>query len=337
MSDPAAEAVHPPGRPRTPLRSGVRRAARWALAELEVVFACAVLFALGVALSFASPYFLTGENLSNLLVQASVLAIVAFGMTAVVIAGNFDLSVGSGVGLVGVVSALAMIHSGSITLGVLAAIGTGCGIGLVNGIVVTVFRVPSFIATLAMLVMARGAALAITNGETLIGFPEGLASFISSEFLGIGMAVWIALAVLVFFFLLLRYTRLGVQLYAVGGNPTAARLSGLPVWRVQTASFVLSGFAVGVAGLVLIGRLDAAQPSAGQLLELFAVAAVVIGGTSLFGGQGSVLRSVVGVVLISVIQNGLTLLNVNSDIQNIILGAVFIAATMSGVVRSLRT
>jgi ribose transport system permease protein len=258
-------------------------------------------------------------------------------MTAVIVAGHFDLSVGSGVGLVGVVCALTMIHTGSITLGVLAAIGAGCGIGLVNGVVVTVFRVPSFIATLAMLVMARGAALAITDGQTQIGFPEGLAGFVSSSFLGLKISVWIALAVLVFFFLLMRYTRLGVQLYAVGGNPVAARLSGLPVARVQTAAFVLSGFAVGIAGVVLVGRLDAAQPSSGALLELFAVAAVVIGGTSLYGGQGSVVRTVIGVVLISVIQNGLTLLNVNSDIQNIILGGVFIAATLSGVVRSLRT
>ena len=312
------------------------RGGRRIIAEIEVVFAAGVLLALGIAYTFASPYFLTSENISNLLVQAAVLAIVSFGMTAVIVAGNFDLSVGSGVGLVGVVSALAMIHTGSITLGVLAGIGAGCGIGLVNGIVVTVFRVPSFIATLAMLVMARGAALAITNGQTLIDFPGGLSSFISSSFLGVGLAVWIAAAVLVFFFLLMRYSRLGVQLYAVGGNAQAARLSGLPVWRIQTLSFVLSGFAVGVAGIVLMGRLDAAQPSSGTLLELFAVAAVVIGGTSLFGGQGSVVRTVIGVILISVIQNGLTLLNVNSDIQNIILGGVFIAATMSGVVRARR-
>lgn len=312
------------------------QAARRLGAELEVVFAAGVLLTLGVALTFASPYFLTSQNISNLLEQTAVLAIVAFGMTAVIVAGHFDLSVGSGVALVGVVAALTMIHTGSITLGVLAGIGAGCGIGLVNGIVVTVFRVPSFIATLAMLVMARGAALAITDGQTQIGFPPGLASFITSSFLGVRIAVWIALAVLVFFFVLMRYTRLGVQLYAVGGNPVAARLSGLPVARVQTAAFVLSGFAVGVAGIVLVGRLDAAQPSAGALLELFAVAAVVIGGTSLYGGQGSVVRTVVGVALISVIQNGLTLLNVNSDMQNVILGGVFIAATLSGVVRSLR-
>jgi ribose transport system permease protein len=304
-----------------------------AVDEIEVVFATAVLVVLGVVFSISSPYFLTTSNLSNVLTQAVVLAIVAFGMTAVVISGNFDLSVGSAVGLVGVVSALTMLHTGSIALGVVVALASGAGIGLVNGIVVTVFGVPSFIATLAMLVMARGAALAITNGETLFGFPPGLASFLQSDFLGIKLSVWMAVLVLAFFYVLLHHTRMGVELFAVGGNAQAARLSGLPVARLQTTAFVLSGLAVGVAAIASLGRLDAAQPGAGALLELFAVAAVVLGGTSLFGGQGSVIRTVVGVALIAVLQNGLTLLNVNSDIQNVVLGAVFILATLSGVVR----
>lgn len=311
----------------------MRRLLRRSYDNLEITFAVAVLLGLGVAFSLASPYFLTGSNLSNVLVQSVVLAIVSFGVTAVIISGNFDLSVGSGVGLAGVVAGLTMTHSNSTVLGVLAAIGTGLGVGLVNGIVVAVFRVPSFIATLGMLVMARGGALAITNGETVFGFPSSLASFLQAGFLGIKNSVWIAVAVLVFFYVLLNHTRLGVELYAVGGNPHAARLSGLPVVRLQTIAFVLSGFAFGVAAIASVGRLNAAQPGAGALLELFAVAAVVLGGTSLFGGQGSVVRTVVGIALISVIQNGLTLLNVNSDIQNVILGAVFILATLSGVVR----
>jgi ribose transport system permease protein len=300
--------------------------------NLEIVFATVVLFALGVAFTFASPYFLTGQNLSDVLVQAVVLAIVAFGLTPVIISGNFDLSIGSGVGLAGVVAGLTMIHTHSTVLGVLAALGTGLGVGLVNGIVVTLFRVPSFIATLAMLVMARGTALSITNGQTVFGFPATLSNFLASGFLGVKNSVWLAVATLAFFYVLLNHTRLGVELYAVGGNPQAARLAGLPVLRLQTIAFALSGLAVGVAAIASLGRLDAAQPTAGTLLELFAVAAVVLGGTSLFGGEGSVLRTVVGVLLISVIQNGLTLLNINSDIQNVILGGVFILATMSGVV-----
>jgi ribose transport system permease protein len=304
--------------------------------NFEIVFATAVLLLLGTTFTFSSPYFLTRANLSNVLVEAVVLAIVSFGLTAVIISGNFDLSIGSGVGLAGVVAGLTMTHSHSTALGVLAAVGTGAGVGLVNGIVVTVFRVPSFIATLAMLVMARGAALALTNGQTLFGFPQSLSNFLGDGFLGIKNSVWLALAALAFFYVLLNHTRLGVELYAVGGNPNAARLAGLPVLRLQTIAFVLSGVAVGVAAIASLGRLNAAQPTAGTLLELFAVAAVVLGGTSLFGGEGSVLWTVVGVLLISVIQNGLTLLNINSDIQNVILGGVFILATMSGVVHRRR-
>ena len=315
------------------LRTAAPRPLARALGEPQIVFATGVLLVLGVVMTFASPFFLTSQNLSNVLVQASVLAIVSFGMTVVIVSGNFDLSVGSTVGLAGVVAGETMIRTDSSALGVLAALGAGCGVGLLNGVIVTVLRVPSFIATLAMLVMARGAALALTNGETLVGFPEGFANFFEGELLGLRVPVWVALAVLAFFYFLMRHTLFGVELYAVGGNPQAARLSGLPVARVQTLAFVLSGFAAGVAALVLVGRLDAAQPSAGGLLELFAVAAVVVGGTSLFGGQGSVLRTVVGVALIAVIQNGLTLRNINADVQSMILGAVFIAATLSGVLR----
>lgn len=301
--------------------------------DVEITFAVGVLLALCIAFSLASPYFLTRQNLSNVLVQSVVLAIVAFGVTIVIISGHFDLSVGSGVGLVGVVAAEVMLHTSSTLLGILAALGVGVGVGLVNGVLVAVFKVPSFIATLGMLVMARGFALAITNGETLFGFPSTLSNFFQDSFLGVKNSVWIAVAALVFFYVLMQHTRLGVELYAVGGNVRAARLAGLPVMRLTISAFVLSGLAFAVAGLESVGRLDAAQPSAGTLLELFAVAAVVLGGTSLFGGEGSVIRTVVGVALISVIQNGLTLLNVNSDYQQVILGGVFIVATLSGVIR----
>jgi ribose transport system permease protein len=230
-----------------------------------------------------------------------------------------------------------MIETQSVTLGIFTGLGCGLVIGLVNGIVVTVFRVPSFIATLAMLVIARGSALAITNGETVSGMPESFGNFVSDTFLGLRISVWVALAVLVVIYVILRHTRLGVQIYAVGGNAEAARLSGLPVWRIRTTAFVISGLAFAAAGLVLLGRLDAAQPTAGQLLELYSVAAIVLGGTSLYGGHGGVVRTVIGVLIIEVIQNGLSLQNVNPDLQNVVLGAVFIVAASSGVLRRRRT
>jgi ribose/xylose/arabinose/galactoside ABC-type transport system permease subunit len=329
MASVRRETVTPGTSPRDVLARGLRELRGGA----DIAFATAVLIVLGIVLTFISPYFFTRENLTNVLEQGAVLAIVAFGVTVVIIAGHFDLSVGSGVGLVGIVAAEVMLHSNSIALGVIAGIAAGAGVGLFNGIVVTGFGVPSFIATLAMLVMARGAALYITNGQTLFGFREGFASFIQSYFLGLRLSVWIVFAVLFVLYVVMRHTRLGVQIYAVGGNREAARLAGLPVARIQTTAFIISGICFGVAGLVLMGRLDSAQPTAGELLELFAVASVVLGGTSLYGGQGSVVRTVIGVLLISVIQNGLSLKNVNPDLQNVILGAVFIAAASSGIFR----
>jgi ribose transport system permease protein len=317
----------------TPSRDAGVRLVRELKGAIDIAFVVGVLIALCVTLSLTTPFFLTRQNLTNVGEQAAVLAIVSFGVTVVIVAGHFDLSVGSGVGFVGIIAAEVMLHTGSIALGVLAGIASGAGVGLVNGLVVTVFRVPSFIATLAMLVMARGAALYITNGQTLFGFREGFASFIQSHFLGLRISVWLVFAVLFVLYGVMRHTRLGVQIYAVGGNREAARLAGLPVARIQTTAFMLSGVCFGVAGLVLLGRLDSAQPTAGQLLELYAVAAVVLGGTSLYGGQGSVLRTVAGVLMIAIIQNGLSLRNVNPDLQNVILGAVFIAAASSGVFR----
>ena len=192
---------------------------------------------------------------------------------------------------------------------------------------------PSFIATLAMLVIARGLAQTITDGIAVTGLPPAFTTFVSGNFLGIPNEAWIAFVFLGIVYVLLHHSRLGVQIFAVGGNAEAARLSGISVNRVRTLAFVLSGVSMAIAGMVLAGRLFSAQPNAGELLELYAVAAVVLGGTSLYGGRGSVLWTVVGVLLIAVIQNGLTLASVETNIQNVVLGVVFIVAALSGVVR----
>lgn len=315
-----------------PLWRGLRRLP----AEGDVVFLGVVLTGLVIYLSLASPFFLTQRNLTNVLLQASVLAMVAFGVTVVIISGNFDLSVGSGVGLVMVTSALVMQATGSVPLGLAVGVLVGMGMGLLNGILVTVVLVPSFIATLGMLVAARGIGRGIANGQTVGGIPAGFVDFMNSSVLGLRMIVWAAVAVFLFLHVVLRYTRLGVQLFAVGGNPRAARLAGLRVAWIQTAAFLLSSVAVTVAGLALLGRLGSADPNSGTLLELYAVAAVVVGGTSLYGGKGSVLRTLFGVLLIAIIQNGLNLLNINPDLQMAILGAVFILATASGVINRRR-
>lgn len=316
---------------------GTRRGFRRRLAlEGDTVFLGVVLVGLMVYLSLASPFFLTQRNLTNVLLQASVLAMVAFGVTIVIISGNFDLSVGSGVGLVMVSAALMMRSTESVLLGIGVGVLVGLGMGLLNGFLVTIVLVPSFIATLGMLVAARGIGRGLANGQTVGGVPEPFVDFMNSSFLGLRMIVWCAVAVFVLLHFILRYTRLGVQLFAVGGNPRAARLSGLRVSGIQTAAFLLSSVAFTVAGLALLGRLGSADPNSGTLLELYAVAAVVVGGTSLYGGKGSVARTLFGVLLIAIIQNGLNLLNVNPDLQMAILGGVFILATASGVINRRR-
>lgn len=301
--------------------------------DLEIAFVIAVLAGLVVFLSFASPFFLTERNLSNVLLQVSVLAAVSFGVTIVIIAGHFDLSVGSGVAIVMVVGALVMRDTGSLGAGLAVGFVAGLGVGLANGVLVAVVRVPSFIATLGMLVIARGVARALSGGRTVTGVPTEFINFMNASFLGLRLSVWVTVVVLVAFHITLRHTRLGIQIYAVGGNASAARLSGLQVARVQIAAFLMSAIAFSVAGLGLLGRLGSAQPNSGTLLELYAVAAVVLGGTSLYGGKGSVLRTLLGVLLIAVIQNGLNLLNVDSDLQMVVLGAVFILAAASGVLQ----
>jgi ribose transport system permease protein len=300
---------------------------------LEPLFPLLILAALCVVLSFTSNVFLQSENLTNLLGSAATLAIVSFGVTVVIISGNFDLSVGSGAGLVGMTSAWTMVNTNSVLFGILAGFATGIAIGLANGVLSSYLTVPSFIATLAMLVIARGLAQTITDGTAVTGLPTSFTNFVSGAFLGIPNEAWIALAFLGFVYFVLHKTRLGMQIFAVGGNAEAARLSGISVNRVRTAAFILSGLAMAIAGMVLAGRLYSAQPNAGELLELYAVAAVVLGGTSLFGGRGSVLWTVVGVLLIATIQNGLTLASVESNVQSVILGCVFILAALTGVVR----
>lgn len=300
----------------------------------EVLFPLAVLMALVVFLSTTSPHFLTQANLANLLGEASVLAIVAFGATFVIISGNFDLSVGAGVALVGMASALVMVNTDSVALGIVTAFAVGVGLGLVNGLLVAWLLVPSFIATLAMLVIARGVSLALTDGRPVTQLPGDFMDFMSTSFLGLTAPTWIALAVVLVLLVVLHRTRLGVEIFAVGGNAEAARLSGVPVRTVRTVAFMIGGVTVAIAGLVLIGRLGTAQPNAAQLLELMAIAAVVLGGTSLYGGRGSVAWTAVGVLLIVVIQNGLTLKNISTDIQMIVLGTIFIVAALWGVVRA---
>jgi ribose transport system permease protein len=299
----------------------------------DLLFVPAVLALLVIYLSLFNEYFLDSINLKNILLQGSVLALVSFGMTFVLLTGELDLSVGAVVALVSVVSSLVMRDSGSLLLGVLAGLGVGVVVGAINGLVVTVLQVPSFIATLGTMVTAQGIALASTDGTVVAPLPAGIGDLATEDFLGLPWLVWL---VIVLFFVLLAIqtqTRFGLRVFAVGGNREAARLAAVPVERVRFGVFVLCSVMAAIAGIALTARVQSGQPAAGQLLALTAVAAVVVGGTDVFGGRGSLIRTMWGVLLISVLTNGLDLEGVNDDLQQVIVGVVFILAASTGFAR----
>lgn len=301
---------------------------------LDLLFVPTVLGALIVYLGITADGFLSTENLRSILLQGAILAIVAFGMTYLILAAELDLSVGSGVALVSVVTALVLRDVGSLPLGILAGIGTGVALGLFNGLVVTRLEVPSFIATLGTLVIAHGIALALTNGAVIGPLPDGIGTLADDGFLGVRWLVWLVAAVFLVLVLLQTRTAFGAKVMAIGGNDEAARLSGIKTARVRLVCFVIVGVCVGLAGIGLTARVESGQPNAGTALALTAIAAVVVGGTSITGGRGSVYRTLWGVLLLSVLDNGLDVQGLNPDTKQIVIGAVFVAAASVDVLRA---
>lgn len=299
----------------------------------DLLFVPTVLAALIVYLSLFNPYFVDSINFKNILLQASTLALVSFGVTFVILSGELDLSVGAVVALVSVVASFVMRDSHSVLFGVLAGLGTGAVVGAVNGLVVTVLQVPSFIATLGTMVTAQGIALAATNGTVIAPLPPSIGKLANDSFIGVPWLVWLVVVAFVVLLALQTQTRFGLRVFAIGGNREAARLSAVPVQRVRFLVFVLSGVLAAIGGIALTARVQSGQPAAGQLLALTAVAAVVVGGTDVFGGRGSLTRTLWGVLLISVLTNGLDLEGVNDDLQQVIIGVVFILAASTGFVR----
>ncbi len=299
----------------------------------DVLFVPGVILAIGLYLGLTNEYFFTTTNITNILLQATILGIVAFGSTFVLLSGELDLSIGAGVALVSVVSAWVMLNTGSILLGLLAGIGVGLVLGAVNGFVVTVLEIPSFIGTFATLVVAHGVALAITKGGTIFGLPEGVGSLANDKFLGLQWIIWLMLAVFAVAYFVQSQTAFGTKVFAVGSNPLAARLSGIPVKKVHFMVFLISGLTVAVAGLALTARVESGQPNAAGLLNLEAVAAIVVGGTSLYGGRGSVVRTLWGVLLLTLINNGLDLNRMDADLKEVTLGVVLVIAASADFLR----
>jgi ribose transport system permease protein len=272
-------------------------------------------------LGFAAPAFFTPDNLANVLRQNAFPAIIAAGMTFAILTGGIDLSVGSVVGLSGVLCADALVHGWGLTGAIAVGLGTGLLIGLLNGVIVTTIRVPPFIVTLAMMLVVRGAAFKYTDARTISGLPATLAPFSQGWSMAVIMAVVFALS-----WLLLMRTPFGRHVYATGGNRDAAWLSGIRVNRVLVKVYVICGVSAGLAGVLVASRLNAGYPRAGELYELDAVAAVVVGGTSLFGGRGSIWGTLAGAFFIGILNNGLNLFNVSPYDQMIAKGTVLLAA-----------
>ena len=274
-----------------------------------------------VLLAVATDAFFTSANLGNVIRQNAFTAILAAGMTFVVLTAGIDLSVGSVVGLAGMVCASVMVEGSGVVAGVLCGVGVGVVTGMLNGAAVTTLRVPPFVVTLATMLIVRGAAYKLTDARTISGLPASFAA-LSSGF----ASATLMLAIFVVAWLLLVRTPFGRHVYAVGGNVEAAWLSGVRVGWVQFAVYTLSGLAAGIAGVLVASRLNAGYPRAGEFYELDAIAAVVVGGTSLFGGRGSIWGTLAGAFFIGVLNNGLNLFRVSPYDQLIVKGAVLLAA-----------
>ena len=308
---------------RTNRTDAVRRMARSPLFPIiaALVVACIVMFIL-------TPKFLTTSNLTNIVTQSSIVGIAAVGATFIIITGGIDLSVGSNVALSGMLAATLVGGGLNGMVGVLLTIVVGTAIGALNGFSVTVLRLAPFIVTLAVLGMGRGLTLQISGGQSVYDLPASFTWLGGGTLLGLPVPVITTVLVFAIGYFVLSRTTFGHQVYAVGGNREAARLAGIRDRRVLFLVYAIAGVCAGIAAITLVGRLGSATPTAATGLELQVIAAVVIGGTSLFGGKGSMAGTFVGVLLIGVINNGLTLLNVSPFWVQFMQGALIFIAVL---------
>ncbi|WEX74706.1 ABC transporter permease [Sinorhizobium numidicum] len=285
-----------------------------------------LIVALIIATWLASPFFFSMANFRAITVGMAPTAIIAIGMTMLLASGGFDLSVGSVLALASTIVALLIIDGWPIPLAVLAALALGAAIGLANGLVVTKINVNPLVATLGSMSIARGIALVLTEGFSLSNLPAAFAWAGKAQFIGVPFLVWTTLGLVVLFDLAMRHVRFFRQIYYIGSNERAARLSGLPVERVRIVAYMLSGLLAALAGVLLASRLMSGTPTAGAGLELQVLAAAVIGGASLRGGEGTVLGAFLGVIFVALINNAMTMLAVSIYWQMIVTGTVLVAA-----------
>ena len=296
-----------------------------------------VLALLVAAMSILSPYFLSVSNFLNILLATAVIGVLAIGATFVICSAGLDLSLGSVLGFSGVVGALSVDALGlPWPFAIPACLLAGAACGAVNGLLVTRAKIPAFIVTLGMLGIARGAALVLTNGKPVYGLPPELLFLGQGRPLGIPTPVFIFLGVALLAHYVLAYTKFGRYTLVVGDNEAAARATGIHVEAHRLKLYTLSGTMAGIAGLIFMARVNAGDPTAGLNYELTAITAAIIGGTNLFGGRGSVLGTLIGALIMGVLQNGLNLMAVQSYYQQMAIGAVLILAVWLDRVNAAR-
>ncbi|MCD3217166.1 ribose ABC transporter permease [Clostridium botulinum C] len=293
--------------------------------KYKALLGCLVLC---VVMAILSPRFLSVANIKNVLTQVSVNAIIAIGMTFVILTGGIDLSVGSTLAISGAVAATLIKGNCNIFVAIIAALVVGAIVGVFNGIFIAKGRIQAFIATLATMTVFRGVTQVYTNGTPVSKLGESFGSIGNKELLGIPFPVVITIAVFFIAFYVLNQTRLGRYIYALGGNEDSARLSGINTTKMKMLVYIISGVTAAISGIVVTSRIGSASAIAGTGYELDAIAAVVLGGTSLAGGEGSIAGTIIGALIIGVLNNGLNLLNVSPYYQLIVKGLVILLAVM---------
>jgi ribose transport system permease protein len=292
----------------------------------SVAFRLLALALLCLGLAVLSDAFLTANNLVNVLRQASLLFLLASGLTLVILTAGLDLSVGANVAMSACLAATLLKSTGSIAIAVCAGLGCGLTIGLANGVLITLLRIPPFIATYGMLWILHGITYWFMKGETIHGFPPAFRAVGSGYWLGVPIPVYLMVAFLVVGIVFAQRTRWGQEIYAVGANPEAARLSGIPVKSRLVLVYAVSGAMAGLASLIFLARLNSAEGDIGESLTLPAIAAVLIGGTSLFGGVGSVFGTLVGALILTLVLNGMNLLTISANWQPLVTGVIVVLA-----------
>ena len=299
-----------------------------------LAYRAALILAVGALLAFATTGFATPANILNVLRQASLLFLLASGLTLVILAGGFDLSVAANMTLSACLAAGVIKSGASPWLGVATALACSTFVGLLNGLAVTLLRLPAFLATYGMLWVLQGIAFHYMGGVEIYGFPPGFRALGTGYLLGVPVPVYLMLLVLAVTTWFTRRLNWGREIYAIGANAEAARLSGVPVQRRRMLIYTVSGLMAGIAALVYLARVNAADSGMGEPLLLPVIAAVLIGGTSLFGGSGSVLGTVLGAIILALVINAMNLLDVKATWQPLVVGVVLLAAVLVDLIGS---